>query len=410
MNNIASKLSPGLLYPRRKPVERVEIDLWNPINEGLVGCWLLGQLGYTRDLAENNHGNHIGDQTLVVRDLSDAGAGTFINANSSQRIDLGTIGVNNPLQCARNNQFTIFSHLFINNDAHQNDFARIIDKSSAGNAANGYAMYVNNPTGGFLVQVDAGVMNSFSYVDPIERVGSLACVYDPSVSQTARGYHNGKLAGEVTGVTVPVPKVQTGAALLNWPTSTSRVYKKPVYLIMVWDRALNELENAQLAKAPYAGFVDARKLFVVPNVVVSEFTNVSASGSAQSSGSATASSQSSTTDIEASGSAQATGTAQTSTVTPIFAGGSSESTGSVNNTPATTDISASGSAQSTGSVSAEQYTHISADGSAQSTGLATVELYTDISASGSAQASGSASVSPIDLRLVTTAVKIEVAL
>lgn len=290
--------------PDRKPNERLEIDWSDPINQGRVGCWLLGDNGLIRDLCGHNHGVNVG----AARDLGRTGSGHRIASNSANRINLGTISTNSPLQCTKNNQFSIFAHLHVSLN-NGNDFGRIFDKSNAGNASGGFAMYVDSATNEFVVQTNfTGGHGKFNFINPLDQSDTLAVTYDGS-AQTARGYHGGRLAGSAA-VTNNVPSVFAPAAIGNWNHTSGRQYQSPIYQVSVWDRVLSEHENARIGQSPYVGLKPARQIFLVPDPVAAPtFTEVSASGSANAVGSASAST---VTPASASGSAVATGSATAS--------------------------------------------------------------------------------------------------
>ena len=66
----------------------------------------------------------------------------FSGDNNADRVDFGTVPTGNPLQGSY--PFCILARFFAGGGSPGNSFWRLIDKSSAGNAANGWAIWMNS--------------------------------------------------------------------------------------------------------------------------------------------------------------------------------------------------------------------------------------------------------------------------
>lgn len=242
----------GITQPRGV----LRLDPNDPINVGMVGCWVLGTNGKYIDLCGNNDGTPSGTVVDVVNPF---GRASLISAdNTSNRIDLGSISSTNPLSGSDTQELSIFTHLHINASStdHGNSFPRIIDKSNGGSAANGWAFYIDTSVSQFALQIN-GAVNWWptNFVDAIDTVGTLGASYSRDGGRS-KAFHNGKVAGSYTTPLPTIPTTTTNAAILNWNGgATDRQYRKPVYLIRVWKRELPEGEHLTLNAYPYRGII-----------------------------------------------------------------------------------------------------------------------------------------------------------
>jgi hypothetical protein len=250
----------------RPPCEFL-LNRGNPITRHEVGSWVLGRpgKGLTRfdDLTRNNNGLSTGDDGSLVRSKSRYNHGVNVLGDpTNRRIALGTIGSSNPLSCAGAQQITFFAVLHLTLSGHGNDYARIIDKSSAGNAVGGYALYPDNVRGGVSLQIDGDLVtngvNNINYTLP-DKVVALCVTYDPSLGTAPmKVYQEGVLMGTASQTTA-LSSSSTPAAIGNWNHAIDRQYQQPIHLVRVFDKAFSRSEVATLFRDNYEGLAPNRR-------------------------------------------------------------------------------------------------------------------------------------------------------
>ena len=158
-------------------------------------------------------------------------------------IDLGTIGVSHPLQL--NNGFTI-SWWGIQGSGGDL-FQRIIDKSDAGLARNGWAIYPRGqttPESQLTLNYNGtdGTINSSTNISSTSWQ-NWSLTWSSSSNQWI-WYLNGSV--DNSGYTTyNVPNVQTNARIGSWNHSTGREYKGKISSVLIYTRPLTQSEIQQ---------------------------------------------------------------------------------------------------------------------------------------------------------------------
>jgi len=132
----------------QQPIRPFRINRRHPMARGLVGFYVLNKAGLVEDLTGSNHGRYIsgGDYQVVP---SDNGMSTrFGNADSKVRLsDAPKLGLHGATA------FTVAGIARIDSGSLHSNFMRLVDKSTAGGTANGWAVFHSNSAGLLSIQV-----------------------------------------------------------------------------------------------------------------------------------------------------------------------------------------------------------------------------------------------------------------
>ena len=142
---------------RKPPSGLSQIDWTRSLSRNLVGAWLFNETG---GLTVNEYvRGHDGTLTLMApnQDWTHLAGGSALDfSGSDDVVDTGSVATGNPLQLTASTDFTILALISPTNTG--NTFQRVVEKATAGSAANGYGFYA---TGGaaatrqLLVEIDA---------------------------------------------------------------------------------------------------------------------------------------------------------------------------------------------------------------------------------------------------------------
>jgi hypothetical protein len=243
----------GLWTPNRKPALQSYINWQHPIvrERSLIGCWLGNEGG----------GNTLYDLSLTRQDGiftgTTAGWSQTFPSNpviqvtgdgTTDRIDLGSIAGTDPLSGFSSQELSI-AFDFYWADAATNTFPRLIDKSDAGSAINGWAIWMvdatkklafsvnNNDLQVFTNAISAGLHHGLVTAKTGDSV-----FYIDGVDDTSAG----------GGDAFTFVNATTNAAILNWNHAVDREWSGWIAYIYIWNRILSASEVAQLHRKPYA--------------------------------------------------------------------------------------------------------------------------------------------------------------
>ncbi len=233
--------------PFLRPIGIPVLNRTSPLTRGLVGYFDLGHSGIGAiDLTGNLQGitqdNSSADLTPFNGTL---GRGTSFSGDATNdRITLGTIAGAHPLGLAGKVQFSVAVWLR-KDDA--GDFAnprRIIDKSDAGNAANGWGLFGRSGADEFYFAIDANLGSaSGAYPTRLDdgEFHILAAVRQTTGTSGLHWYLDG-IEFAATTVASTIPTDTTTISIGNINHTTDRMWQGPILNVGVWDRALTPSE------------------------------------------------------------------------------------------------------------------------------------------------------------------------
>jgi hypothetical protein len=242
---------PELLEPGRKPVGPVVIDRNHYLSRGIVGCYIFNDGAHTTDLAGNNHGVDVGD---VIRGVKKNGKYVYtLNQNGDDRIDLGSITSDNPLSGQATQEMSVYALFEWSTEVA---FPRIIDKSTSGNAAGGWAFYPDTGNQRMRFHV-SGASVSYGNLGSMS-VGQTYGLGVSAKSNDSDFYKDGAsiVAGGNNSFTIPTTTARCAISQWNHAT-TNRHYSAPIYCVFGWDRKLSAAEHKSLHQDPYQMLIPA---------------------------------------------------------------------------------------------------------------------------------------------------------
>ena len=251
---------PHMLVPGQKPVCPVQINWDHPLAEDLVGFWLGGSL---ENYATGKIGTIVG--STMAENLTANGVGWANSGNSTNsRINLGSIPSNNPLSLAGQRKATWFTLIEWGGYTLSSAFPRVIDKSSSGSGAGGWAFYYDSGLPGWFISLDGsnfGVSPTGEIAQPSSpELFSSGISYDleGGISGTNIGYYSNGLLVATKNTAVTIPTTTTNAAIGNWNHSTDRECAFPILVVAVWSgRVLNANEHLSMRRDPYQLLIPA---------------------------------------------------------------------------------------------------------------------------------------------------------
>lgn len=272
MRLITKRSFPSIWRPAVQPgaSERVVFDKGFVREFGLVGAWILNQ-GAPRDLSSNGrHASPVG--TTLGPVAGPVGSFTnFTGDNNNHRLDLGSITQNDPLSLAGLSGASFAWKSYVPAGAINNGFCRVIDKSTAGSAANGYALWfvpsldkfefatasTNGPRNLNTVTRDVWESWGFRYVTG-------------SFSSSDYFLNGADVDAHFANTTSTISTGTANAAIGNWNHSTDRAWNGGLEYLYVFNRELPDAEFARLAREPYRYIVPeaAKILIFVPSAGV----------------------------------------------------------------------------------------------------------------------------------------------
>lgn len=247
---MAFLISPGRW--RVKPGPDVELDPRHPLVDGLVGCWLMNEAagGAVVDHAGNTDGVIVGASITRLPRLPGRVL-DFAGDNNGDRVDLGTIASGNPLMLDGDQATWMWDARLT---SYVNNAPRLIDKSTSGTGANGWALYpINSPSITWTLAVAATeyrlgsghLLGTRSRGALVKDGTSRVALYDADQN---RRYV------EITSGINPIPTATANGAIGNWNHATDRNWRDWISHIYVWNRVLSAHEIVYLQSKPYAIF------------------------------------------------------------------------------------------------------------------------------------------------------------
>ena len=159
-------------------------------------------------------------------------------------INLGVISTSNPLQMndPSGGGLTLTWWGYFDNTG--DDFQRIFDKSSAGSATNGWAVYVGDVGSNALLKLASNNSDQIISNSYFTSTWQNWCVTWVKSSGTYVTYLNG--VQDRTGTrTWDIPSVETQASIGSWNHSTGREYNGNIASLKIYDKALTASEVKQ---------------------------------------------------------------------------------------------------------------------------------------------------------------------
>jgi hypothetical protein len=161
-------------------------------------------------------------------------------------VEMGLIPVNHPLQlnAPSGGGITIMFASWVN--AGGDFFPRIVDKSDAGNAANGWAIYPNSGGVGnsmLFASTGAGGWTASSTV--VAEASWQIFTFTWDVSTGSAGWYVNNASDNTGSRTYDIPNVETNMRLGTWNHSTGRELNGRLGFFMVYDKVLSSTEIAQ---------------------------------------------------------------------------------------------------------------------------------------------------------------------
>ncbi len=242
----------------------VRLDRQHPLLMHCVAVWpfLEGSGLAARDWLGNSHAIEAGSAGNTSWD----GLGWKIDADGADtRLDLGSITSTHPLSCSANNAASVVARLKPN-AALNSTWPRIIDKSSGGSAADGWAFYLSgNDSVSFEV---AGTSSNSGTISDMR--GLAATVGVSAASGSIRFFHNGAFVVEQTD-TWTISSTSTNAAIGNWNHSTDRDLSGRLDIVYVFDRKISDQHQRALALNPWAPFYRMQFMPTAANDAVTNY-------------------------------------------------------------------------------------------------------------------------------------------
>lgn len=238
---------------RRKPAWP-QLDPSNRFAKKLAGAWFFAEGGgLIRDLSP--YGTHGIPEGGVSRTVGQYGRDMTFDGDDDA-VDLGSIPLGHPLQLTPGDGVgaTIVVRMKHSNTA--DGFQRLIDKSSAGNGADGYyyALSADQPyfhIGGGSGKTDnAGALTADTWY-------TLAVVAD-DVNDEFRFYRDAVLSTTQANTFSGFNNVVTNARIGTWNHSTGREFGGTIDYLCVWNRKLSVDELREMHERPYQ-FITPRR-------------------------------------------------------------------------------------------------------------------------------------------------------
>lgn len=240
-----------------KPVPPYHIDWTDTDTEGLVGCWVLDDEdnGDTfLNLVDGVRATREGGLSVV--NTPDGVGIDFPAGENSDRINIGLVDENNPINCARNNQLTAVIRATVREGTNSNP--RFFDKSDGGGGANGFLFGLEMPSGAqpenqtYQMQIDTmELLNSAAYAP----IGSQATCGFGFTGTSLELFLNGS-ATDVLAQTNTLVNTPTNAAIGNWNHTSGRNFNGTMDVLMLWDVYKDEAFHTRMHNDPYKFIIE----------------------------------------------------------------------------------------------------------------------------------------------------------
>jgi hypothetical protein len=184
--------------------------------------------------------------------------------NNDHRVDLGSVAAGNPLMLDGDHVTWMWDATL---SGFQNNAPRLIDKSTGGVGANGWALYPINV--GSVVWALAINGSEYRLDPPGHSIGTRtrgALTKEGTTRIVLRDPDQGAPYIEETSGIVPIPTATANAAIGNWNHATDRNWTGWIAHVYVWSRVLSAHEIACMRAKPYAIFKPrARRKLYLPS-------------------------------------------------------------------------------------------------------------------------------------------------
>lgn len=217
------------------------IDWSNTLTDGLVGYWLMEDP--TRDLTTNNDGIDVGS---ITRGTTANDKYAYVtNLATSNRINLGSIDASNPLSCSSTNEVSILAIVeTVDTGAdHGNTMPRVLDKMSSNIDLGGFDFYISYD--------EVGISGQTALSTALIPTAAFQAIGVTHSSGDTDLFLNGAVDSHHTNITEPLPATTASAAIGNKGSGSDGQYRKPIYMVAVWDRKLLNAEMVSLQNDPY---------------------------------------------------------------------------------------------------------------------------------------------------------------
>ena len=227
------------------PLWPFALDRSHPLAQGLVGAFI-ARSGATTCV--DLHANRNITPNITSGDLTPwgrlGGIGAyglrFSGDPTRDRVKLGNVPATDPLALAGKTTVSILA--WIQPEAASN-FPRIIDKSTGGTAANGWALYLQTNALRPIFQVDSGNMHTVT-VDMLTMGETVLLGYTMNGLNSGSWYRDGALFQTDSATLSAIPSAAADCAIGNWNHNSDRMLDGSIYSVMVYDRALSAEEHA----------------------------------------------------------------------------------------------------------------------------------------------------------------------
>lgn len=249
---------------RKQPIGPFRINRRHPLSRGLVGFWLPGS-PYVRNHAGPNHHGTWTNNTIHSFKANENG--TYLHMEPSagvdERLPIGSSGPTGPGLSGKS-EFTVATRAnLIEPGPTVEDFPRFIEKSDGSAARNGWAFFANrwvdysirltlqDGATGDRTNYDYGYTgfdewrtHIISARDDLTVLSNFTATMD-GVPQTVVKDDTGSGGpSSITAASVPM-------YIASWHNNTERRLTGGMEFVCVWDRYLNEAEQADFASDPY---------------------------------------------------------------------------------------------------------------------------------------------------------------
>ncbi len=249
IKQLPKQYSADFRLPKRKPLGGVEVDKANPYGKNVFAAWnFANRESWLEDAATGKLADLVGTTTNLK--AGDGNLNLFSDGDgNNHRLNLGSITSSNPISLSNastGNSYTIFTRFRIPSGTLSNAFPRIIDKSTGGGAADGWALSFQVSAGDLTFQIEnttvlstLGTVPRNEWINVCVTVDNLSTKLYTSFSNTA------------TGTLPAAPTTTTNAAIANWNHSTDRNWDGDIAYIHMHYGAYSESQVKQYWANPY---------------------------------------------------------------------------------------------------------------------------------------------------------------
>ncbi len=253
---------------------------WEWFWRDCLGAWIMWEGGgdLVRDYSKvRNPGTIDTSSGDVLWTTGPRGPALFLSGDATNdRVDLGSIDPSFNrlgLRTADANNDSV-SFIWAGVPATQSGSApRVIDKSDAGNAANGYAIWRDDTRFAFAINTVQFLSNTgILVVDQYDVWGldHLVGGGDSLADYYLNGFFVNQTAGSVPGSGPAYRPDITNAAIGNWNHTTARMWDGTLNFVYVFQPQIGALRQLQIAQDPFGPFrmVDETEIAVLPVAAV----------------------------------------------------------------------------------------------------------------------------------------------